>query len=70
MLVGSGKCDAEDSAILSGGLGQELQTVERRQHAELKLKFIVGGNLVWNPLVEFVFGEFNVEGLLDPLAMS
>lgn len=64
MLVGGGECDAEDGAVISGSFGQQPQTVEGRQHAELELKFVVGRDLVWHPLVELVFGNFNVEGLL------
>lgn len=63
MLVGGGECNAEDGAVLSSRLGQQSQTVEGRQHAKLKLKFVVGGDLVWHPLVELVFRDFNIEGL-------
>jgi hypothetical protein len=43
--------------------------MERRQHAEFKLKFVVGGDLVRHPLVQLVFGDFNIEGLSIPLDM-
>lgn len=70
VLVGCGECDAEYCAILSSSLGLQFQTVEGGQHAEFKLKFVVGGDLEWHPLIKFVFGDFNIEGLYKILAMS
>lgn len=63
MLIGGGECDAEDGAVFSGRLGQQSQAVEGREHGEFKLKLVVGGDLVWHPLVELVFGDFDIEGL-------
>lgn len=64
MLVGGGECHAENGTVLSGGLRQQSQTVEGRQHAELELKFVIGGDLEWHPFVELIFGELNIESLL------
>ena len=69
MLVGGGECDAKDGAVFSGRFGQQSQTGEVGQHAEFKLKFVVGGDLEWHPLVELVFRNFDIEGLSNPLVV-
>lgn len=63
VLIRCCKCCAKDSAVLSMRLGLEVQTMPRRQHAELELNVIVGRCLEWHPLVKLILRQFNIEGL-------
>lgn len=63
VLIRRDELGAEYSARFSATSWLESQTVERREHGELQLQFIPGGDLVGHPLVVDILGDFNVVDL-------
>lgn len=63
MLVRYAERCAEQSAVRSRGDGLEVQTVERREHGELELEGVVGGNRQRLEVITVVGRQFDGEGL-------
>lgn len=63
VLIGSHELRAEHSAGIGTAGGLEVQAVERREHGELELESVAGGNFEGNPLVVDVLGNLNAVDL-------
>ena len=63
MLVGQRERCAEDGAVRCRAYGMKRQTVEGREHAELELEAVFGGDDEWRVVCRGILREFDVEGL-------
>lgn len=68
VLVRQAEGCAEKTAVGSGRDGLEVQTVERREHGELELEGVVGGNRQRLQVIVIVGRHFNGERLTMILA--
>ncbi len=64
MLVRSLEGDTKDGCVRGFRNRSEIEAVEWREHAELKLNLIVGGENEWGEMVVGVLGDFHLEMLL------
>ncbi len=64
MLVRSLEGDTKDGCVRGFRSRSEIEAVEWREHAELKLNLIVGGENEWGEMVVGVLGDFHLEMLL------
>ena len=63
VLIGGHELGAEHSAGIGTAGGLEVQAVERREHGELELESIAGGNFEGNPLVVDILRNLNAVDL-------
>lgn len=63
VLVGSLESGTEDGSICSLSDRGEVETLERRQHAKLKLDVVLGGGVEGSEVVVHVLGDLDLEVL-------
>lgn len=65
VLIGNGKARSVDGAVFRATNWLEIETVERREHSKFELERIPGRNLKWDVFAIGIFGDFNVEDLIN-----
>lgn len=65
VLIGGHELGTKNSAGVGAADGLKTQTVEGREHGELKLELVVAGDFKWNPLVVDILGDLNGVHLLE-----
>ena len=63
VLIGCPECDTEDCCVCGLCDWREVQALEGREHAELKLDVILGRGDEGSEMVVRVFGDFDLEVL-------